>query len=128
MLAQLLRKHGLGARVAAYRAASREAIASLDVSGIKMICISCLDTSGSLSHLRFLLRRLKTRLPHVPIMVGPWPEGDKPLGDEAVSTNLGADYYATSLREAVNACREAAIRVEPKHPLRRSKPSRDTPR
>jgi len=61
-------------------------------------------------------------------MVGPCPEGDKPLGDEAVSTNLGADYYATSLREAVNACREAAIRVEPKHPLRRSKPSRDTPR
>jgi predicted PurR-regulated permease PerM len=101
MLAQLLRKHGLGARVAAYRAANREAIATLDVSGIKMICISCLDTSSP-SHLRFLLRRLKKRLPHVPVLVGLWPDGDN-----AVSTIDEADYYATSLREAVNACREA---------------------
>lgn len=108
ILAQLLRKHGLGARVAPYRAASREAIASLDVSGIEMICISCLDTSGSLSHLRFLLQRLKRRLPHVPVLVGLWPEGDKALTDKAVSTALGADYYATSLREAVNACRHAS--------------------
>ncbi|MEO6945555.1 MAG: AI-2E family transporter, partial [Nitrobacter sp.] len=53
ILAQLLRKHGLGARVAPYRAASREAIATLDISGTRMICVSYLDISGSPSHLRF---------------------------------------------------------------------------
>ena len=69
MLAQLLRKHDLGARVARYRAASREAIATMDVSGTGMVCISYLDISGSPSLLRFLLQRLKKRLPNVPILV-----------------------------------------------------------
>jgi hypothetical protein len=43
MLAQLLGKHGLGARIAPYEAASREAVASLNVSGITIVCTSYLD-------------------------------------------------------------------------------------
>jgi predicted PurR-regulated permease PerM len=110
MLAQLLRKHGLGAGVATYRAASRDAISSLDVRGTQMVCISYLDISGSPSHLRFLLQRLRGRLPKVPVLVGLWPEGDKAVTDKAVSATIGADYYATSLREAVNACRHASLK------------------
>jgi hypothetical protein len=99
LLAQLLRKHGLGARVAGYRSASREGITSLEVNGAAMVCISYLDISGSSSHLRFLMQRLRKRLPGVPILVGLWPKGDKALTDKAVSTAIGADYYVASLRE-----------------------------
>jgi hypothetical protein len=104
MLAQLLGKHGLGATVSSYQAASRDAIASLDVTGIAMICISYLDIRGNPSHLRYLLQRLRRRAPDIPILVDLWPENDEVLRDHQVRTDVGADHYVTSLREAVNAC------------------------
>ncbi len=108
MLAQLLGKHGLGARITAYQAASREEIGSLDVAGIAMVCISYLDITGSPSHLRYLMQRLQRRLPGVPILVGLWPSEDDALRSDRVRAVIGADYYSTSLREAVNSCVEAA--------------------
>ena len=108
MLAQLLGKHGLGARTMPHEAASREAVGNLDVSGVAMVCISYLDISGSPSHLRYLMQRLKRRLPGVPILVGLWPSEDEALSSDRVRAVIGADYYSTSLREAVNSCTEAA--------------------
>jgi predicted PurR-regulated permease PerM len=108
MLAQLLGKHGLGARITAYQAASREEVGSLDVTGIAMVCISYLDITGSPSHLRYLMQRLQRRLPGVPILVGLWPSEDDVLRSDRVRAVIGADYYSTSLREAVNSCVEAA--------------------
>jgi predicted PurR-regulated permease PerM len=70
MLAQLLRKHGLGARVAGYEAVSRERIRDLDLTGVAMVCISYLDISGNPAHLRYLLERLKRRAPHLSVLVG----------------------------------------------------------
>ncbi len=108
MLAQLLGKHGLGARIVPYEAASRETVASLDVSGITIVCISYLDISGTPSHLRYLIRRLRRKLPHVPILVGLWPTGDEVLKEARVRAIIGADCCSTSLREAVSYCIEAA--------------------
>ena len=108
MLAQLLGKHGLGARIVPYEAASRETVASLDVSGITIVCISYLDISGTPSHLRYLIRRLRRKLPHVPILVGLWPTEDEVLKEARVRAIIGADYCSTSLREAVSYCIEAA--------------------
>lgn len=104
MLAQLLRKHGLGARVASYQAVSRERIRDLDLTGVAMVCISYLDISGNPAHLRYLLERLKRRAPGVPVLVGLWPVGEKVLTDAAIGRQLGADVYVSSLREAVEAC------------------------
>jgi hypothetical protein len=108
MLAQLLGKHGLGARIVPYEAASRETVALLDVSEITIVCISYLDISGTPSHLRYLIRRLKRKLPHVPILVGLWPTEDEVLKEARVRAIIGADYCSTSLREAVSYCIEAA--------------------
>ena len=118
MLIQLLGKHGLGARLAPYEAASREGIASLDVDGIAMVCISYLDISGSPSHLRYLLRRLREKLPGAPILVGLWPSEDSVLKDDRARAALGADYYTTSLREAVEACLAAASKEAGTAPVR----------
>jgi len=108
MLAQLLGKHGLAVRVTPYQAASREEIGRLDVTGIAMVCISYLDITGSPSHLRYLIQRLQRKLPGVPILVGLWPSEDDALKSDRVRAVIGADYYSTSLREAVNDCVEAA--------------------
>jgi len=98
MLAQMLGKHGLGVRIAPCQAASREEIGALDVTGVAMVCISYLDISGSPSHLRYPMRRLRRRLPDAPILVGLWPSEDDALRDDRVRAVIGTDYYSTSLR------------------------------
>ncbi|MBV9858968.1 MAG: AI-2E family transporter [Alphaproteobacteria bacterium] len=108
MLAQLLRKHGLGARTVPYEAVSREGIGSLATAGVAMVCISYLDISGTPSHLRYLIRRLRRTLPQVPILVGLWPAEDEVLKDDQARAAIGADCYATALRDAVRFCMEAA--------------------
>jgi hypothetical protein len=113
MLAQLLEKHGLGARTAAYEAATRQNIHTLDVSGIAMICISYLDIRGSPAHLRYLIRRLHERAAGKPILVGLWPAEDEILRNETLREHVGADFYVVSLREAVAACLSVATREEP---------------
>jgi hypothetical protein len=108
MLAQLLRKHRLGTQVAPHRAVSRSAIMGLDVSNVRMVCISYLDISGTPAHLRYLLRRLRQRVPDAPILVGLWPTDEAILKDEKLRAVVGADYYVASLREAVICCLKAA--------------------
>jgi predicted PurR-regulated permease PerM len=105
MLAQLLRKHHLGSRVAPHEAASREHMPALNIEGVAMVCISYLEISGSPAHLRYLVRRLRGRLPKgTPILVGLWQSEDEVLHDHALQSLVGADHYTTSLREAVETC------------------------
>jgi hypothetical protein len=108
MLAQLLSKHGLGARVVPHEAVSRSNIQGLDVSGVAMVCVSYLDIRGNPAHLRYLLKRLRQRLPQAPLLVGLWPADEAVLTDAELRAMVGADYYVTSLRDGVAACLEAA--------------------
>jgi predicted PurR-regulated permease PerM len=112
MLAQLLRKHRLGTQVVPHRAVSRSAIMGLDVSSVRMVCISYLEISGTPAHLRYLLRRLRQRIPTAPILVGLWPADEAILKDEKLRATVGADFYVASLREAVICCLQAATRDE----------------
>ena len=104
ILVQLLGKHGLGARAMPYDAASRDNIETLDVSGVALVCISYLEISGSPAALHYLIRRLRHRLPDVPLLVGLWPVDDQTLKDERVRAVIGADHYTTSIREALETC------------------------
>jgi len=104
MLAQLLEKHDIGVRVLPHEAVSRTKIAALDPEGVAMVCIPYLDITGSPAHLRFLVRRLRQRLPKASVLVGIWAAGDVFLRDQASRRVIGADYYVSSLREALNAC------------------------
>jgi hypothetical protein len=114
MLAQLLEKHGLGTQVAPHHAVSRSAILGLDTTGVQMVCISYLEISGSPAHLRYLLRRLRQKLPSAAILVGLWPSDDPVLTDEKLRTTIGADYYVASLRQAVLCCLKAAAQESDK--------------
>ena len=96
-------------RVVAYEVASQHGISQVHLNEVAMICISYLDISGSPSHLRYLIRRLKQKALGVPIFVGLWPAEDSALKDVQLQGQIGANYFTTSLREAVNACMETAV-------------------
>ena len=104
ILAQLLVKHGLGARVVPHEAVSRREVETLDLAGVAMVCIAYLEIKGAPSHLRYLLQRLRDRLDGQKLLVGLWPAGDAALSDETVSRQIGADVYVSSLRDAVEQC------------------------
>lgn len=108
MLAQLLGKHGIGARVVPHQAVSRAAVHILDVEGVQMLCLCYLGIGGTPAHLRYLLRRLRKHAPHAPVLVGVWLPDDAVLKDENLRANLGADYYVSSLREGVVSCLKEA--------------------
>jgi hypothetical protein len=101
LLSQLLEKHGIGARTLATQAVSASNLPLLDTTGIRMICLSYLD-AGSFTHARFLARRLRRRLPSVPIVVGLLTLAAQDEGGPAKAlTATGADYVAASFREMV---------------------------
>jgi predicted PurR-regulated permease PerM len=112
MLAQLLRKHGLGARVVPYDAVSRARIEAPGLPQAAMACLSYLDISGNPAHLRYLLQRLRGRLPGAALLVGLWPEQDPILSNRDLGRAVGADYYVSSLHDAVETCLAAARSAE----------------
>jgi predicted PurR-regulated permease PerM len=119
MLSQLLLKNGLKARVLPHEAASRTQIGTLNGEGVAMICLCYLELADTPSHLRYLLRRLRQHLPHVQLLVGLWPAEQAILTDDRLRAAVGADFYTSSLREAVEACLEAA-RDANEHPAKTS--------
>ncbi|MGY2052006.1 AI-2E family transporter [Methylobacterium sp. JK268] len=118
MLSQLLEKRGLGTRVVPFGAVSRAEIASLDAGEARMVCISYLEISGTPAHLRYLIQRVRRRLPGARVLVGLWPVDDVVLADSEARASLGADDYVTSLREGVEACLKAAAGAQTERPQR----------
>jgi hypothetical protein len=112
MLAQLLEKHGIGARVVPSEAVSVANLPRLDVTGVQMACLSCLEPS-SITNARYLVRRLRRRLPQAKIVDGFWTltAQEAEERDDALAATR-ADLVVTSLRQAVeqvvNAAKEAA--------------------
>jgi hypothetical protein len=104
MLAQLLEKHGLAARVEGADAIAPANIFRLDTRGIVMVLLSYLD-AGSPAHMRYTVRRLRRKLPRAQIVLGCWAADADPsrLRDAARS-----DAVATTLRDAVRLGLEAA--------------------
>jgi predicted PurR-regulated permease PerM len=104
ILVQLLGKHDLDCRVVNHDAVSRVRIDGLDVAAVTIVCIFYLDINGIPSHLRYLLRRVRQRLPDALIVVGLWSAGDTDPWSEDLRSAIGADHYATSIRDMVSAC------------------------
>ncbi|APH58243.1 putative membrane spanning protein [Granulibacter bethesdensis] len=109
MLAQLMAKHGLPARVLSRHAVRGVRIAQTDLGEVDLVCVSYLEVTSRPAHLRMLMQRLRTHAPHAKLMVGLWPTGNSILSDEAQQEMIGADYYVTSLRDAVRQAHAAAL-------------------
>ena len=104
MLAQLLEKHGLGARVEGADAIASSNILRLETSGVMMVCLSYLDASSP-AHMRYTIRRMRRRLPKAQILLGCWRAD---IDAAALGEAAKADVVATTLRDAVKLCVDAA--------------------
>jgi predicted PurR-regulated permease PerM len=113
MLAQLLGERGVAARVLPHRAVSRPEVTSLQARDTAMLCLCYLDLGGGISHIRFLLRRLRRAVPDRAILVGLWPADAPAIQDERTRSAIGADRYVRTLQEAVDACLNLAAQTEP---------------
>ena len=108
MLAQVLARNGRAVRVVSQDATARGFVDRLDMTGVDVIVVSWLEASGSLSGLRYLVRRLRSRAQGHPIVVGTW-HADAGLIDETrLKSVVSADHYTRSLQEAVAICAEQA--------------------
>ncbi|WP_144153451.1 AI-2E family transporter [Paraburkholderia sp. BCC1885] len=117
LLVQLLGKHDLDCRVLPHEAASRSAIDTLDTSAVTIVCLFYLNIDGIPSHLRYLVKRVRQRLPQAAIVVGLWPQGQPQTWSDDLQSAIGADCYATSMRDMLTACRriaEAAPSTQPR--------------
>ncbi len=114
MLAQILGKRGLRARVVAHEAVSRGHIGALDMQGVQMVCVSYIEGANSLTALRYLLRRLRQRSRSAKLLLGLWDVDRSLLTDDRIRSAVGADLYVSSLRDAVDQCLAAARQPVPR--------------
>ena len=103
ILVQLLAKHGFTGRLVTYDEVSREKIETLDTTKVAIVCVSFLDINGSPAHLRYLVQRLRRRLPQgVEIIVGIWSSDEAAQRDDAARTAIDATRLTGSLEGTVN--------------------------
>jgi predicted PurR-regulated permease PerM len=108
MLADLLQKHGIAARVVPSPAVSATSIGRFDAGAAQTICLSYLEPGGFTSA-RYLARRLRRKLPQAKILLGLWTLGQADGDHGKAIKETGVDVVVTSLGQAVaQISREAA--------------------
>jgi predicted PurR-regulated permease PerM len=100
MLAQLLQKHGIGARVVPSQAVSSANIFRFDPAGVKLICLSYLEPGG-FTHARYLVRRLRRKLPQARVLLGLWTQTQAETERRKALKETEADLVVISLAHAV---------------------------
>lgn len=100
LLAHLLEREGIGARIASFEEVSPATIQDLACDGVRVVCVSYLEP-GSPKNARYLARRLRKRLPGLPLIAGFWTviEDDTHYLDSFEATEC--DFLANNLRQAV---------------------------
>ncbi len=106
MLSQLLARRGIGARVVPSAAVSVADLPRLDVAGVQMAYLSYLEP-GSFANARYLVRRLRRRLPQAMIVGAFWTLAAEEIEARDALAATHADRVVTSLRQAVEQFVEA---------------------
>jgi hypothetical protein len=103
VIAQLVERHGIGARAEEADALTMSRIFSLDIGGAKLICLCYIENITG-AQLRYAVRRLRRKAPDARIMI-------VLMGDTAaeIENELSdASYVRDSLEETVEAVIAAA--------------------
>ena len=116
MLAQLLAKHGLAARVQPFTDVALKTI-TVDAPDAPLVCLSYFGAVGNPAHVRFLIRRLKRLMPNAKFLAGYWLLGEDPEKGEDWKEAVGAHFVATSLTDAIALCVREASGAERAPPL-----------
>jgi predicted PurR-regulated permease PerM len=98
MLAQLVDGDAIRLDVTSVRLLSSEVIDLVRTSGARIICIADLPPSPP-SKTRYLVRKLRSAVPEVKILVGRWAPAELADDDRSTLTDDGAHQVATTLLE-----------------------------
>jgi hypothetical protein len=100
LLVDMLSKHGIEARVVSSDETSATNIRELDCEGVQLTCVSYLEP-GTFKNARYQVRRLRKRLPGVPVMALFWGlAGDNSRYLDGIEATE-CDIVTTGLKETV---------------------------
>ena len=113
ILAQLVERRGIGARVLSWAdaGASPADLARVEIEGIQMICLLYLN-DNSIAHARYLIRRLRHRMPATPILVAFPSLPTDPSAQVSVGKATKADAVSTSLVDTLDQISAAWAQLE----------------
>jgi predicted PurR-regulated permease PerM len=101
MLAHLLARRGLGAKVLPNEVVSIRNLSRLERDGVALICLSYVNPAA-VQHAHRLVRRLRQHFgSDVRLMIGLWNAELSDSEPQEVLATVGADLLATSLRQGV---------------------------
>jgi predicted PurR-regulated permease PerM len=117
LLVDMLRKYGVGARVVSSDQTSAARIDDLSVDNVCLVCVSYLEP-GTYKNARYQVRRLRKRMPEVPVMAIFWGIGGDPSRylDSVEATEC--DVVTTGLKETLHHVLAFARRGTPPRPVR----------
>jgi predicted PurR-regulated permease PerM len=100
LLVDMLSKYGIGARVVSSEETSATNIRELDCTGVQLTCVSYLEP-GTFKNARYQVRRLRKRMPGVPVMALFWGlAGDNSRYLDGIEATE-CDIVTTGLKETV---------------------------
>ncbi len=108
ILAQLLEKCGLGAKVLGPDQIKGGALRNAGPNDVRLVCISALDVRERSAHARFLVRRLKRFAPDAILLGGFWKLDPSEERDSAIIDSIAVDGVVHSLKDALGFCVRAA--------------------
>jgi predicted PurR-regulated permease PerM len=109
MLAQVLEKHGIAARVQPFVDVATTRGFKVDVIDAQLVCLSYFGAAAKPAHVRYLIRRLKRVMPRAKFLACFWMLGDDRGKVEEWVQAVGADFGATSLAEAAAVVVDQAL-------------------
>ncbi len=112
MLAQLVDTDAIRLDVSSVRLLSSEVIDLVRTSGARLICIADLPPSAP-SKTRYLVRKLRSAVPEVKILVGRWAPTELADEDRTTLTDDGASHVASTLLETRDQLRALATHERP---------------
>ena len=100
LLVDMLGKYGIGARIVSSEETSATNIRELDCTGVQLTCVSYLEP-GTFKNARYQVRRLRKRMPGVPVMALFWGlAGDNSRYLDGIEATE-CDIVTTGLKETV---------------------------
>jgi len=107
MLAQLVDADSIHLDVTSARLLSSEVVERMHTDGARLVCIADLPPSPP-SKTRYLVRKLRSVLPDVTILVGRWAPAELADEDRALLVDAGANHVAATLLETRDQLRAFA--------------------
>jgi predicted PurR-regulated permease PerM len=99
ILAQLVERRGIGARVLSWVDVSPANLARVEIEDIQMVCLLYLN-ENSIAHARYLVRRMRRRMPAIPMLVAFLSLPADQSAETIKATK--ADVVSTSLVDALD--------------------------